>query len=75
MPPQNNIVRNTESINYQSTKLFPKITHNNAILAMILISLPNRSQIKHQLFVTNITVLQITGKLTIILKNEKSVIK
>ena len=38
-------------------------------------SLPNPSQVKHQLFVTNISTRQITGKLVTILKNEKSVIK
>lgn len=33
------------------------------------------NQVKHQLFVTNIAAQQITGKLTIILKNEKSIVK
>lgn len=35
----------------------------------------NNNQVKHLLFVTNIAALQITGKLAITLKNEKSVIK
>lgn len=38
-------------------------------------SVANDNQVKHQLFVTNITTQQVTGKLTIILKNEKLVIK
>lgn len=38
-------------------------------------SLPNHSQVKHLVFVTNITAQQITSKLATILKNEKSVIK
>lgn len=38
-------------------------------------SVSNPSQVKHQLFVTNIAAQQITGKLITIFKNEKSVIK
>ena len=67
--------KNTEPINYQLTKLFPKITHNKAILVRRIMPPLNRSQVKHQLFVTNIALQQITGKLTTMLKNEKSVIK
>jgi hypothetical protein len=38
-------------------------------------SAANNNQVKHQLFVTNIATQQVTDKLTIILKNEKSAIK
>ena len=38
-------------------------------------SAANNNQVKYQLFVTNISTQQITGKLVTILKNEKSVIK